>query len=78
MKAARAAGAGIRELARNAGIPEGTALARAKRDAWTQQIAQAKLIERPELAREIAKPDAISCNQVMQSSVITTLPKQAQ
>ena len=40
-------------------IPAGTVLARSKREGWTQQIAQAKLIDRPELARELAKPDAI-------------------
>jgi hypothetical protein len=71
IKTAYASGIGLRELARNAGIPAGTVLARAKREGWTQQIAQAKLIERPELAREIAKPDAINAITPMQSAAIT-------
>src|SRR4030095_1557826 len=60
IKTAYAAGIGLRELARNMEIPAGTVLARAKREGWTQQIAAAKLIERPHLAREIAKPHAIN------------------
>jgi hypothetical protein len=43
----RAAGARLRELARSAGIPAGTVLARAKRDGWKQQVAEAQLIKRP-------------------------------
>ena len=39
IKAAYAAGIGLREIARNMNIPEGTVLARAKREGWTQQIA---------------------------------------
>jgi len=52
-------------------IPAGTVLARAKRERWTQQIATAKLIERPELARAIAKPDAINAITPMQSVAIS-------
>lgn len=36
LRAAYTAGAGLRSLARNAGIPEGTVLARAQREGWTQ------------------------------------------
>ena len=71
IKVAYAAGADLRELARNAGIPEGTVLARAKRDEWTQQIAQAKPIERPELARDLVRPDAIDAITPLQSAAIT-------
>lgn len=67
VKTAYAAGIGLRELARNMGIPAGTVLARAKREGWTQQIAAAKLIERPHLAREIAKPHAINAITPLQS-----------
>jgi hypothetical protein len=67
IKTAYAYGIGLREIARHMDIPEGTVLARAKRERWTQQIATAKLIERSELARELAKPSAINaitpCNQ---------------
>ena len=68
---AYASGIGLREIARNMGIPAGTILARSKRERWTQQIATAKLIERPELAREVAKPDAINAITPMQSAALT-------
>ena len=70
IKTAYASGIGLRETARNMGIPAGTVLARAKREGWTQQIAAARLIERPELAREIAKPDAIAAITPMQSAAV--------
>ena len=51
-KTVYAAGIGLRELARNMGIPEGTMLARASREGWTQQIATAKVAARPKLETE--------------------------
>jgi hypothetical protein len=42
IKAGYAAGVGLREIARKMNVPEGTVLARAKREGWTQQIAAAK------------------------------------
>jgi hypothetical protein len=72
IRTAYASGIGLRELARNMGIPAGTVLARSKREGWTQQIATAKLIQRPELARELAKPEAISAITPMQSAAIST------
>jgi hypothetical protein len=69
IKTAYASGIGLRELARNMEVPAGTVLARAKREGWTHQIAAAKLIERPQLAREIAKPHAINAITPMQSVV---------
>jgi len=42
IKTAYASGIGLRELARNMELPEGTVLARAKREGWTQQIEAAK------------------------------------
>jgi len=71
IKTAFASGIGLRELARNMGIPAGTVLARSKREGWTQQVAWAKLIERPELARDLAKSDAINAITPMQSAAIT-------
>ncbi len=71
VKVAYASGIGLREIARNMKIPEGTVLARAKRECWTQQIATAKLSERHELARELAKPHAINAISPMQSVAIT-------
>jgi uncharacterized protein YjcR len=42
IKTAYAAGIGLREIARKMNVPEGTVLARAKREGWTQQIQAAK------------------------------------
>ena len=42
IKAGYAAGIGLREIARKMNLPEGTVLARAKRERWTQQIEAAK------------------------------------
>jgi hypothetical protein len=67
IKTVYASGIGLREIARQMNIPEGTVLARANREGWTQQIAAAKLLERPDLAREIAKPHAINAITPMQS-----------
>ena len=48
---AYASGIGLREIARNIGIAEGTVLARAKREGWTREIKNAKaLAKRKELA----------------------------
>ena len=47
IKTAYASGIGLREIARKMELPSGTVLARAKCEGWTQQIAAAKLIERP-------------------------------
>jgi DNA invertase Pin-like site-specific DNA recombinase len=71
IRTAYASGLGLREIARNMGIPAGTVLARSKREGWTQQIAQAKLIERPELARDLARSEAINAITPMQSAAIT-------
>src|SRR5439155_12221473 len=42
IKPGYAAGIGLREIARKMNVPEGTVLARAKREGWTQQIEAAK------------------------------------
>ena len=42
IKAGYAAGIGLREIARKMNVPEGTVLARAKREGWTRQIEAAK------------------------------------
>lgn len=48
IKTAYASGLGLREITRNTGIPEGTVLARAKREGWTQQIQNAKTLVKHE------------------------------
>ena len=47
VRTAHASGIGLRELARSMGIPEGTVLARSKREGWTRQIANAKALAVP-------------------------------
>jgi hypothetical protein len=46
LRTAHASGIGLRELARNAGIPAGTVLARAKREGWTKRIESARTLAR--------------------------------
>ncbi len=77
IKVAHAAGIGLREFARNKGIPEGTVLSYAKRRGLTQEIATAKVVARPELARELARPDAIDAITPLQS-VATTMVQRGQ
>jgi len=48
IRTAYASGIGLREIARNMGIPEGTVLARAKREGWTREIQNAKALVRCE------------------------------
>jgi hypothetical protein len=67
IRTAYASGIGLREIAPNMNVPEGTVLARAKREGWTQQIAAAKIASQPQLAKEIVKADAINAITPMQS-----------
>ena len=46
LRTAHASGIGLRELARNAGIPAGTVLARAKREGWTARVVSARTLAR--------------------------------
>ena len=48
IKTAYASGIGLREIARNMDIPEGTVLARAKREGWTREIKNAKALAKRE------------------------------
>ena len=52
LRTAHAIGIGLRELARNAGIPAGTVLARAKREGWTERVQSART-----LAQQASAPD---------------------
>ncbi len=56
IKTARASGIGLREIARNMGIPEGTVLARAKREGWTREIQNAKALAKHEDAPPAVSP----------------------
>jgi hypothetical protein len=48
VETAYAAGVGLREIARNMGLPEGTVLAHAKREGWTRGIQSAKALAKRE------------------------------
>ena|SRR5439155_18920132 len=61
IKTAYASGIGLREIARNMGIPEGTVLSRAKREGWTQQIESAKaLVKREDSALAVTSVESHS------------------
>jgi hypothetical protein len=61
IKTAYASGLGLREIARNTGIPEGTVLARAKREGWTQQIQNAKtLVKHEDSALAVTPSEAVA------------------
>jgi len=48
IRTAYASGIGLREIARNLGISEGTVLAHAKREGWSQKIRSAKALAKRE------------------------------
>ena len=61
IKTARASGIGLREIARDMGIPEGTILSRAKREGWTRQIESAKaLAKREETPLAVTPVEAVA------------------
>src|SRR5438093_10800602 len=61
IKTARASGIGLREIARNMGIPEGTVLARAQREGWSRQIQSAKaLVKREDSAPAVTATAAVA------------------
>jgi hypothetical protein len=56
IRTAYASGIGLREIACNMGIPQGTVLARAKREGWTREIQNAKALAKREDAAIIVTP----------------------
>jgi hypothetical protein len=61
IRTAYASGIPLRELARNMGIPEGTVLARAKREGWTREIQNAKaLVKREDSAPAVTATEAVA------------------
>jgi hypothetical protein len=56
VKTAYASGIGLREIARNMSIPEGTVLARAQREGWTRQIQNAKALAKREDTSPVVTP----------------------
>jgi hypothetical protein len=56
-----ASGIGLREIARNMGIPAGTILSRAKREGWTRDIQNAKaLVKREETPLSVTPVEAVA------------------
>ena len=49
-------GVGLREIARNMKIPEGTVLSRSKREGWTRQIQSAKALAKREKSGSATNP----------------------
>ena len=64
IRTAYASGIGLREIARNMNIPEGTVLARAQREGWTREIQNPKAL----VKREDASP-AITATQAVAMSM---------
>jgi hypothetical protein len=63
IKTAHASGIPLREIARKMSIPEGTVLARAKREQWTQQIQNAKaLVKRDDTSTAVTPFEAVSAS----------------
>ena len=61
VKTAFASGIGLREIARNTGIPPGAILSRAQREGWTQQIQSAKaLVKREDTTPAVAPFQAVA------------------
>src|SRR5438128_6928938 len=60
IRTAYASGIGLREIARNMGIPEGTVLARAKREGWTREIRSAKALAKREDASVVTATEAVA------------------
>ena len=61
IKTAYASGIGLREIARNTGIPAGTVLSRAKREGWTRGIQSAKaLAKREDSAPAVTAAEAVA------------------
>ena len=65
IKTAFASGIGLREIARNMGIAEGTVLARASREQWTPRIEAAKSLATPVESAIVPAYDAAA--QTMQA-----------
>src|SRR5256885_15971072 len=62
IKAGYAAGIGLREIARKMNIPEGTVLARAKREGWSQEIQSAKALTKRESALAVTPVQAVAAS----------------
>ena len=63
IRTAYASGIGLREIARNMGIPAGTILSRAKREGWTREIQNAKaLAKRDDTSTAVTTFEVVSAS----------------
>src|SRR4030095_6957812 len=61
IETAYASGIGLREIARNMGIPEGTVLSRAKREGWTREIRNVRaLVKRSDAPLAVTPVEAVA------------------
>ena len=60
VRTAYASGIGLREIARNMGISEGTVLSCAKREGWTQQIQSARTLAKREDVIAVTPVEAVA------------------
>jgi len=60
IKTAHASGIGLREIARNMGIPENTVLSRAYREGWSREIQNAKALAKRENASAVRPVEAVA------------------
>jgi hypothetical protein len=75
IRTAYASGIGLREIARNMNIPEGTVLARAKRESWTREIQNAKaLVKRENSALAVNPVEAVAAVRVNNPAIQIVRP----
>src|SRR5436190_23791785 len=76
IRTAYASGISLREIARNMNIPEGTVLARAKREGWSRQRDNAKaLVKREEAAKVVTPFEAASATMQQRGEPCATRGK---
>ena len=74
VETAYASGIGLREIARNMNIPEGTVLAHAKREGWTKGIESAKALAKREDSSRAITPTLITHSSGIMSRIAHRLP----
>jgi hypothetical protein len=74
IRTAYASGIRLREIGRNMNIPEGTVLARAKREGWTRQIQSAKaLAKRQDASLAVTPPEAVSMSMQQRGEILDSV-----
>ena len=71
VRTAHASGIGLREIARNMGLPAGTVLVKAKREGWTQAIATARANAAPAGPPAVTPADAAAVTMAQRAQRYT-------